>query len=80
MPPKDKGLEEPVSPLIHPPIDFHHIPLADKDYKIHETLYEFDLFEMYCWLEDKYIDKFDDIQLWVSNFPHYNFPHTHTTP
>ena len=80
MPPKYKGPEEPVSPLIHPPIDFHHIPLADRDYKIHETLCEFDLFEMYCWMKDKYIDKSNDIQLWESNFPHYTFPHTHNTP
>ena len=63
MPPKDKELEEHVNPLIYPPIDFHHIPLANRDYTIHETLYEFDLFEMYCWLEEKFIDKFDDIQL-----------------
>ena len=64
MPLKDKSEEKLVSPLIHPPIDFHHIPLANKDYKIHEILCELDLFEMYCWLEDKFIDNFDDIGLW----------------
>jgi len=64
MPPKDKGPMEPVNPLLCHPIDLHHIPFADRDYKIHETLWEFDLFKMYCWLKDKYIDKSDDIQLW----------------
>ncbi len=80
MPSKDKEPEEPVSPLIHPPIDFHHIPLANRDYKIHETLCEFDLFEMYFWFKDKYINKSDDIQLWESNLPHYIFLGTHITP
>lgn len=69
-----------VNPLIHPPIDLHHILIADRDCKIHETLCELDLFEMYCWLEDKYIDKSNDIQLWESNLPHYIFPRTHNTP
>jgi len=57
MHPKDKGPKELVNPLIYPPIDFHHIPLADRDHKIHEAVCKFDLFEMYCWLEEKYIDK-----------------------
>ena len=69
-----------MGPLIHPPIDFHHIPLADRDYKIHESLREFDLFEMYYWLEDKFINKSDHIQLWESNFPHNIFPCTPNTP
>ena len=61
MPPKKKGPEEPVSLLLHPPIDFHHIPLVDIYHKIHETLCELELFELYCWLEDKLSDKYDDI-------------------
>jgi len=79
MPHKDKGPEEIVNPLIYPPIDLHHIPMADRDYKIHETLYELDLFKMYFWLEDKYIDKSDDIKLWEPNLPHYIFSCTHNT-
>ena len=66
---KNKGPEELVSLLLHPPIDFHHIPLADKDHKIHETLCELELFELYCWLEDKFLDKSSDIGLWDSNLP-----------
>ena len=80
MPPNNKGLEEPVSLLLHPQIEFHHIPLVDRDHKIHETLCELDLFELYCWLEDKFLDKSDDIGLWDSNLPHYIFPHTHSAP
>lgn len=73
-------LKNTMSPLIHPPIDFHRIPVVDKYYKVHETLCEFDIFEMYCWIEDKFIDKYDDIQLCESNSPHYISPHTHITP
>lgn len=35
---------------------------------------------MYYWLEDKYIDKHNDIQLWESKLAHYISPHTHNTP
>ena len=35
---------------------------------------------MYCWLEEKWIDKYDDIHLWESNLPHYIFPPTHSSP
>lgn len=80
MPPKKKGHEEPVHPGLHLPVDLDHILLVDNDYKIHETLCEFELFEMHYWLEDKFIDNSDDIRLWESNFPHYIFPHTHNAP
>lgn len=53
--------------------------MTNRDYKIHETLCVLNLFEMYYQLEDKYIDKSDDIQLWELNLPHYIFPHTHNT-
>lgn len=80
MPPKFKRQEEPVSPLIHPSIDFHNIPLVDRDYKIHETLCEFELFEIYCWLEEKFLDKYNDIGIWESSFPNYIFPCIHSAP
>ena len=63
MPPKKKNQEEPFNPLIHPPIDLDHVPLVDRDYKINEIMCEFELFEIYCWLEDNYLDKTDDIRL-----------------
>ena len=47
MPPKKKGQEELVNALLHPSFDLDHKPLADKDYKIHEILCEFELFKMY---------------------------------
>lgn len=80
MPPKKKGQEEPVNPLLHPLVDLDHIPLVGRDYKIHEILCELELFEMYYLLEDKFIDKYDDIGLWEYNFPDYIFPHNHNAP
>lgn len=69
MPPKDKGPEDIVNPLIYPPVDIHHVHMADRDYKIHKTLCELDLFEMYCWLKDKYIEKSDDPTVGVKPTP-----------
>ena len=49
--------------MVHPPLDLDHIPLVDKDFKIHKTLSKFDLFGIYCWWEDKSIDEVDGIGL-----------------
>lgn len=49
--------------MAHPPLDLDHILFADRDFKIHETLSEFDLFDIYCWWEDKFTDEVDDIGL-----------------
>ena len=66
--------------MVHPPLDLDHIPLAHKDFKIHETLSEFYLFDIYCWWEDKFVEKMDDIGLWDTTLPFYNFPKTHSFP
>ena len=77
---KNKGIERPINLLLHPLVYFHHIPLVEKDHKIHETLSDLKLFELYCWLEEKFLDKSDDLGLWDSNIPHFIFPHTHSAP
>lgn len=41
MAPKKKE-QEMFNPIVHPPLDLDRIPLADNDFKIHETLSEFD--------------------------------------
>lgn len=46
MPPKKKG-QEVFDPMAHTPMDLDHIPLTDREFKIHETLSEFDLFDIY---------------------------------
>jgi len=46
-----KGKSKPTSEnLMTPPtIDLDHLPLVDQQYKIIETNYEFNLFELYNW-------------------------------
>ena len=53
-----------INPMLTPPVDLDHIPLADRDYKIVETQCEFDLFKLRCWFPDKYLDQSDEINLW----------------
>lgn len=76
MPPKTKTKDKLINPLIPPFVDLDHIPLADRDFKINETQCDYNFLELYCWLEDKHIDKTDEIGLWESNIPHYIFPLT----
>ena len=78
MPPKAD--QQPFNPMVYPQVDLDHIPLADSDYKIHETESDLDLFDIYCWLEDKLLDEADGINLWKTKLPHYIFPITHSFP
>ena len=80
MPPKDKDPKENINPLIFPPLDLHHIAMADIYYQIYETHSDIDIIEMYFWLEEKWIVKFDEIQLWECNLPYFIFPPTHSAP
>ena len=66
--------------MVHPLVDLDHIPLVDRDFKIHEIISEFYLFDISCWWEDKFINGMDDIGLWDTNFPFYIFPKTHSYP
>jgi len=51
------------NPMVHPQLDLYHSLLADRDYKTHETLLEFDLFNIYYRWEDKFMEEMDDIGL-----------------
>ena len=65
-----------VNPLQPPVIDVEHNPLADKYFKINDTVIDFNLLELHCWSHDKFIDQADDILLCDSNLPKYIFPQT----
>ena len=69
---------EVVRPL-QPPISFEEsIPLTDLDYRITDTVVEFNLLEIHNWCQDKFLNKNqDDIPIWESNFPKYVVPVTH---
>ena len=66
--------------MVHPPLDLDNLSLADMDFKIHETLSEFDMLKIYCWWEDKSIEDMDDIGFWDTNMPFYIFPRTNSCP
>lgn len=68
------------NPMVHPPLYLDHLPLADRDSKIHETLSEFDLFNVYFWWEDKFMEEIDEIGLRDTNLPFYIFPKTQSCP
>lgn len=61
MPPKKKSPKESINPMVHPSVPLDYIPPVGRDCEIFETQCEFDIFEFYCWLEDKFIDKIDEI-------------------
>ena len=66
-----------INPLQPPIVDVEHIPLADVDFKINDTVTEFNLLELHCWSQDKSLDQADVVFIWESNFPKYVVPHTH---
>jgi hypothetical protein len=78
--PKVKPADTSENPMIPPPIDLDHIPLADRDYKVTELRCEFDFFELHSWLKEIFLDQSNEIGLWESNFPLYMFPQTHHFP
>jgi len=69
-----------VNPLQPPIADVEHLPLADKDYNIIDTMTDSNLLELHYWSHDKYTDQVDDIHLWESNLPKYIFPQTYLFP
>jgi len=79
MAPKQKE-QEIFNLMVHPPLDLDHLPLAYRDFKVHETLSEFDLFNLYCFWEDKFMEKTNDIGLWDINLPFYIFLKTQSCP
>ena len=44
-----------------PMVDVDHTPLADKDFKINDTVIDFSLLELYCWSHEKSIDQADEV-------------------
>lgn len=42
-----KKEQEVFNPMVHPPLDLDLLALTNIDFKIHETLSEFDLFDIY---------------------------------
>ena len=61
-------------PIQTPHLDVDHLPLADRDFQIKDTVSPSHLLKLHYWSKDKFLNPNDDIQLWESNLPRYLFP------
>ena len=69
-----------VRPVSTPHLDLEHLPLADMDFQFKDTVAYTLLLKIHCWSKDIYLNHIDDIGLWESNFPKYQFPEVHVFP
>lgn len=65
------------SPTFSYVINLYELPLVDTQYKISETQCEFDLYEVYNWANQKFLDVSDELKIWEYFLPQFVFPHTH---
>jgi len=69
-----------VRPITTPHLDLDHLPLVDKDFQIKYTdVREFPV-KLYYQYKDQHLNKADQIGLWESNLPRYQFPEVHIFP
>ena len=66
----------PINSLQPPVVDIEHNPLANTDFKITDTIIEFNLLELHYWSQEKSINQADEVFIWESNLPKYVVPHT----
>jgi len=66
-----------VRPISTPHLDLDHLPLVDKDFKIKDTSVQESVLKVHCRSKDRYLNHVDEIGLWESNFPNYQFPKVH---
>ena len=69
-----------VRPITIPHLDLDHLPLADRDFQIRDTSAYEVLLKIHCLSKDRYLNHSDNIGLWDSNFPKYQFPQVHIFP
>jgi len=60
-----------VRPITTPHFDLDHLPLADKDFQIKDTIVIELFLKVHCKSRDKFLNHADEIGLWESNFPKY---------
>ena len=67
-------------PLQTPHLDIDHLPLADRDFQIKDTVSPSHLLKLHYWSKDKLLNQNDNNHLWESNFPKYLFPQVYQFP
>jgi len=69
-----------VYPITTPHLDLYHLPLADKDFQIKDTVVRESPIKLYCRYRDQHLNQDNQIGLWESNFPKYQFLEVHIFP
>ena len=79
--PQELSMAAPISmdvrPITTPHLDLDHLPLADKDFQIKDTSTQESPLKVHCQSRDKFLNHADEIGLWESNLPKYQFPQVH---
>lgn len=66
-----------VAPVNAPHKDLDHLPLADRDFQIKDLTFDDSPLKLNCKYRDLYLNNVDNIGLWESNLPKYQFPSVH---
>ena len=69
-----------VAPVNAPHKYLDHLHLADKDFQIKDLAFDDTTLKLYCKYRDLYLNGADNISLWESNLPKYQFPSMHIFP
>ena len=69
-----------VRPISTPHLDLDHLPQADRDFKIKDTSVIELLLKIHCQSRDKFLNHANEICLWESNLPKYQFPQVQIFP
>jgi len=67
-------------PMKTPHLDLEHLPLAHGDLQIKDTSALELLLKIHFLSRDSYLNHLDDIGLWESNLPRYQFPQVRVFP
>ena len=69
-----------VRPITTPHLHLDHLPLVDKYFQIKDTTVLEPLLKVHCQSRNKFLNHVDEIGLWESNLPKYQFPQINIFP
>lgn len=82
--PQETEMETPVALNVAqvnaPHRDLDYLPLADRDFQMKDLTFDDSPLRLHCKYQDLYLNNVDNIGLWESNLPKYQFPSVHILP
>jgi len=66
-----------IRPITTPHFNLDHFSLADRDFQIKDTIALEPLLKVHFQSRDRYLNHANEIGLWESNLPKYQFPQVH---